>query len=295
MRESVLTGVAREPGTGALWKPWRRFLRRRTAVAGGIVVWIFLLATAMGPWIAPYSPTATDYAHTLAPPSLAHPAGTDDFGRDILSRLIVGSRYSLGMGLGATVVGATLGSAWGIASGFYGGTFDNISMRFVDILLAFPGILLAVAIVAVLGPGLLTGGYGSGIRGGGPRTGSEQSPHHGASSAPGSAPVHLGLRQPTRWHRDSHRVVPEFFGIGRAASHPRVGRHVGRRPIVPECGPPPCPRSRSGHISGRAGVQSLGRWRARCARPASPRLRALPVPLPQLGAARGIWPLSSAC
>ncbi len=124
-------------------------------MAGGIVVWIFLLATAMGPWIAPYSPTATDYAHTLAPPSLAHPAGTDDFGRDILSRLIVGSRYSLGMGLGATVVGATLGSAWGIASGFYGGTFDNISMRFVDILLAFPGILLAVAIVAVLGPGLL--------------------------------------------------------------------------------------------------------------------------------------------
>src|SRR5579875_1313075 len=109
MRESVLTGVAREPGTGALWKPWRRFLRRRTAVAGGIVVWIFLLATAMGPWIAPYSPTATDYAHTLAPPSLAHPAGTDDFGRDILSRLIVGLATPLEWGWGQP--------SWGRPSG----------------------------------------------------------------------------------------------------------------------------------------------------------------------------------
>lgn len=155
MRETVLADVPLRSAAPAPRRSWRRFVRRRTAVAGGVIVLVFLVATVLGPWLAPYSPTATDYAHTLAPPSPAHLAGTDDFGRDILSRLIVGSRYSLGMGLGATVVGAGLGSAWGIASAFYRGAFDNLSMRLVDILLAFPGILLAVAIVAVLGPGLL--------------------------------------------------------------------------------------------------------------------------------------------
>ncbi|HEV2356905.1 MAG TPA: ABC transporter permease [bacterium] len=136
-------------------RSWTRFLRRRTAVAGGFLALIFLGAMAGAGWIAPYPPTAVDYDHTLAPPSPAHPAGTDDFGRDILTRLIYGSRYSLGMGLGATCIGAVAGASWGIASAFYGGVIDNVSMRIVDVMLAFPGILLAIAIVAVLGVGMV--------------------------------------------------------------------------------------------------------------------------------------------
>lgn len=136
-------------------RPWLRFVRRRTAVAGGIITVLFLLMMVLGDWIRPYQPAAVDYDHTLSRPSVAHLAGTDDFGRDILSRLIIGARYSLGMGLVATSVATVLGSSWGISSAFYGRAFDNVSMRAVDVLLSFPGILLAIAIVAILGPGLL--------------------------------------------------------------------------------------------------------------------------------------------
>jgi ABC-type dipeptide/oligopeptide/nickel transport system permease subunit len=136
-------------------RTWTRFLRRRTAVAGGVVTGVFVLAMLGGSSVAPYSPTAVDYNHTLTGPSPAHPLGTDDFGRDILSRLITAARYSLGLGLVATCLGALAGSAWGIATAFYGRQFDNISMRIVDIILAFPGYLLAIAIAAALGPGLL--------------------------------------------------------------------------------------------------------------------------------------------
>lgn len=132
-----------------------RFVRRRTAVAGGIVSSVFVVMMVLGVWIAPYSAAAPDYNHTLQLPSLAHLAGTDDFGRDIFSRIVVATRYSLGMGLGAVFLGAALGMAWGIASGFYGRAFDNVSMRIVDIMLAFPGILLAIVVVAILGPGLV--------------------------------------------------------------------------------------------------------------------------------------------
>lgn len=154
MRDAALAGAPRTAGAVAAHRPWARFYRRRTAVAGAIVTATFLVITLLGFWVTPYPPTATDYSHTLAPPSLTHPAGTDDFGRDILSRLIAGARYSLGMGLSAVTIGAAIGSIWGVACAFNGGIFDNISMRVADILFAFPGILLAIAIVAVLGPGL---------------------------------------------------------------------------------------------------------------------------------------------
>ncbi len=154
MRDVALTGAPRKARAVTARRSWDRFFRRRTAVAGAIITATFLVITVLGFWVTPYPPTATDYSHTLAPPSLMHPAGTDDFGRDILSRLIAGARYSLGMGLSAVTLGAALGSIWGVACAFNGGFFDNISMRVADILFAFPGILLAIAIVAVLGPGL---------------------------------------------------------------------------------------------------------------------------------------------
>jgi glutathione transport system permease protein len=157
MRDAAALPAALPAGAAApsRRRPWLRFVRRRTAVAGGIVVALFLLVMVLGDWLRPYPPAASDYEHTLAPPSPQHLAGTDDFGRDIMSRLIIGSRYSLGMGLLATSVGAVLGAAWGVAAAFYGRWFDNVSMRVVDVLLAFPGILLAIAIVAILGPGLV--------------------------------------------------------------------------------------------------------------------------------------------
>ncbi len=136
-------------------RPWARLVRRRTSVAGGAITAVFVAAMLLGIWVTPYGMTATDYSHTLARPSPAHLAGTDDFGRDILSRLIVGARYSLGIGLVATCIGGGIGAAWGIASAFYGKGFDNASMRVVDILLAFPGILLAIAVMAILGRGLI--------------------------------------------------------------------------------------------------------------------------------------------
>ena len=135
-------------------RSWTRFLRRRTAVAGGVITAFFALAMLAGTWIAPYPPGAVDYYHTLTAPSPAHLLGTDDFGRDILSRLIAATRYSLGIGLVATCLGAVVGSAWGVATAFYGRQFDNLSMRLVDIMLAFPGYLLAIAFAAALGPGL---------------------------------------------------------------------------------------------------------------------------------------------
>lgn len=154
MHEAALAGAPRVAGAAARHPAWARFFRRRTAVVGAIITATFLAITLLGFWVTPYPPRATDYSHTLAPPSLQHPAGTDDFGRDILSRLIVGARYSLGMGLSAVTLGAAIGSLWGVACAFNGGLFDNISMRIADVLFAFPGILLAIAIVAVLGPGL---------------------------------------------------------------------------------------------------------------------------------------------
>src|SRR5262249_9769314 len=105
MREAAAPASAeagREPAASVRRRPRLRFVRRRTAVAGGIITVLFLLATLLGDWIRPYPPAAVDYDHTLARPSVGHLAGTDDFGRDILSRLLIGARYSLGMGAVAT-------------------------------------------------------------------------------------------------------------------------------------------------------------------------------------------------
>jgi len=128
--------------------------RNRGAMAG-----LTLLAVAIGvalgaPWLAPYDPTFQDLLHPLQPPSRAHPFGTDEVGRDVLSRVIYGSRLSLSVGLISVGIGGTAGVTLGLVSGFYGGWLDDVILRIMDLLLAFPGILLALAIVAVLGPGL---------------------------------------------------------------------------------------------------------------------------------------------
>ncbi len=101
-----------------------------------------------------FDPNAMNAVAVLASPSVVHPFGTDEFGRDILTRVVFGARTSLSYALVATVVSVVLGASIGVTTGFYGKRFDNLVMRGVDILLAFPGILLALIVVTLLGPGL---------------------------------------------------------------------------------------------------------------------------------------------
>jgi glutathione transport system permease protein len=133
---------------------WRRFRRKRVAMASGIVVLLIVLSAVLASWIAPYSPSAPDYQNVLAGPSWAHLFGTDAYGRDILSRVIWGGQISLTVGVVSVAIGGTAGVLLGLVSGFFGGWVDSLIMRFCDVLLAFPGILLAIGIVAVLGPGV---------------------------------------------------------------------------------------------------------------------------------------------
>jgi glutathione transport system permease protein len=133
---------------------WRRFRRKRVPLIAGMIVLSLILAGALAPWIAPYDATTPDYQNVLSGPSLAHLAGTDVFGRDIFSRIIWGGRVSLTVGFVSVALGCVAGTVLGLTSGFTGGLVDSVIMRFCDVLLAFPGILLAIAVVAVLGPGI---------------------------------------------------------------------------------------------------------------------------------------------
>jgi glutathione transport system permease protein len=113
-----------------------------------------ILAAIAAPLLAPYDPATPDYDNVLASPSLAHLCGTDSFGRDIFSRIVWGGRISLSVGFVSVILGGAVGVALGLVSGFFGGWIDSLSMRFCDVLLAFPGILLVIGVVAVLGTGI---------------------------------------------------------------------------------------------------------------------------------------------
>lgn len=136
--------------------PWVSFYRKlaknKAALAGAIVVLIFFVLAGLAPIIAPYDPTLMDMSKRLAPPSAEHWFGNDDKGRDILSRILYGSRISLTVGILSTILGAIVGVILGVVSGYYGKWVDSLIMRICDVLLAFPGILLALAIVSILGP-----------------------------------------------------------------------------------------------------------------------------------------------
>lgn len=133
---------------------WRTFRRQTPAMVALAVLVLIVLAAALAPTIAPYDPTAPDYLHLLEGPSAVHWAGTDAFGRDILSRIVYGARISLAVGLTSVTLGGLAGVLLGLVSGFHGGWVDWLIMQFCDILLAFPGIVLAIGIVALLGPGI---------------------------------------------------------------------------------------------------------------------------------------------
>ncbi len=125
-----------------------------TGVMGLLMLLTLVVAALLAPLIAPYDPLAIDLGRTLVPPGRAHLLGTDHLGRDVLSRLLVGARVSLGAAGFTVVVVTTVGVVLGTVAGFFGGWIDEIIMRLVDTVLAFPSIILALVVVGLLGPGL---------------------------------------------------------------------------------------------------------------------------------------------
>lgn len=132
----------------------RRFRRHRLAMAGLVVVGLLSGAAIGAPLLAPHDPAALDPAAFGAPPSLAHPLGTDVVGRDVLSRLLYGARVSLAVGVSAVAISVVLGVLIGGVGGFVGGLVDAALMRLTDVVLAFPSLMLVLVLVAILGPGL---------------------------------------------------------------------------------------------------------------------------------------------
>jgi peptide/nickel transport system permease protein len=141
-------------GRSASGRLLRRLLASRGIVLGGVVLAVVGTVALAAPLLSPYDPLVQHPDLSLEPPSFAHPFGTDLLGRDVLSRVIVGSRQSLLVALVAISIAGTAGTLAGLASGFYEGWVDLLLQRLIEIQLAFPGLLLALAIVAVLGPGL---------------------------------------------------------------------------------------------------------------------------------------------
>ncbi len=130
---------------------WNRFRRNKLAVAGGVIVLVLFLVALLAPLIAPYNPDDLDRKHVLDPPDIHHPLGTDDLGRDVLSRMIWGSRISLSVGFVAVGIATVIGILLGAISGYYGGWTDRIIMRFIDIMLAIPTFFLILAVIAFVG------------------------------------------------------------------------------------------------------------------------------------------------
>jgi glutathione transport system permease protein len=138
--------------------PWldffQNFIRHPLAIVSSIFILLLVLVAIFAPWIAPYDPQVPDWSALGAGPSAAHWFGTDDLGRDVLSRIIYGARISLYVGLLSVTLGMIAGVFLGLLAGYYGKWLDMLIMRGSDVLFAFPGVMLAIAVVAILGPGL---------------------------------------------------------------------------------------------------------------------------------------------
>jgi peptide/nickel transport system permease protein len=160
--------VAAEPGlaltpelartgraSAGLWRDAaRRLLRDRAAVAGLVIIAILIVVAVIGPLLAPYDPIDQSFRIKLQPPSAEHLLGTDEFGRDIFSRILVGTRVALAVGTVPVLIALIVGVGLGLVAGFYGKTLDQVVMRVIDVMLAFPWLLLAIGIMAILGPGI---------------------------------------------------------------------------------------------------------------------------------------------
>jgi peptide/nickel transport system permease protein len=140
-----------------------QFRRSHVGLVGAVLVCAFLLVAALAPLLSPYDPISADFANVLSPPTRAHLFGTDDIGRDILSRVIHGSRISLQAGLFTVAVALCVGLPLGLVAGYLGGRVDNLIMRGLEVVLSFPGLVLALGITAVLGPKLIHALFAIGV------------------------------------------------------------------------------------------------------------------------------------
>jgi peptide/nickel transport system permease protein len=130
---------------------WQRFKRNRFAMAGGAVVLLLFFLSFFAGFITPYEPDTLDLYNVLMPPSAEHWLGTDDLGRDVLTRMIYGARISLKVGFVSVGIAVVIGTVIGLVAGYYGGWIDNVLMRFVDIMLCFPTFFLILAVIALVG------------------------------------------------------------------------------------------------------------------------------------------------
>ncbi|MEK4484429.1 ABC transporter permease subunit [Psychrobacillus sp. FSL H8-0484] len=154
--ESVNLILARKKLRREKWKMFFSSIgKNKAAVVGGVIILLYISLTFLAPILAPYDPYEINLQDKLQSPSLAHWMGTDDKGRDILSRILYGSRLSLGVGFSSVAFGAFFGIVLGLIAGYYGKWVDTIISRCLDVMLAFPGILLALAIISALGPSLI--------------------------------------------------------------------------------------------------------------------------------------------
>lgn len=134
---------------------FKKFLHRKLAVIAACFILFLLLMAIVGPKMTPYNPATPDYNHIMESPGAMHLLGTDEYGRDVLSRLLVGTRLSLGVSVSSVIIGAVIGTVLGVLAGYYGGVLETLVMRGSDVLFAFPDILLAIAVVAIIGPGII--------------------------------------------------------------------------------------------------------------------------------------------
>ena len=155
-RLSPTTAIVETPrAAGRLRRWWRRFARNRGAVFGLAVLVVIVVTSVFAPLLAPYDPLAQGVGPALQGPSLEHWAGTDSFGRDLLSRIIYGARIALIVGVVSVALAMLIGVTLGLAAGYYGGWLDIVVMRVMDGLFAFPIIILAIAMMAIMGFGVL--------------------------------------------------------------------------------------------------------------------------------------------
>ncbi|MCX5846854.1 MAG: ABC transporter permease [Deltaproteobacteria bacterium] len=133
---------------------WKRFSKNTIALAGSCVVVMLLVVSLLAPWIAPYDPNEINLKMVLSAPSASHLCGTDQLGRDVLSRMIWGARISLKVGFVATGIAILIGAVLGAVAGYYGRWIDAVTMRFVDIMLCFPTFFLILAVIALLEPSI---------------------------------------------------------------------------------------------------------------------------------------------
>jgi peptide/nickel transport system permease protein len=150
----AIAAEASAPRSGLLARAWRVGRRRPAALVGALVVLLFVVMAVGAPWLAPSDPVRTDWSKIRKAPSWAHPFGTDDLGRDGLSRVIWGARISMQAGVFSILLAMLIGVPVGLCAGYYRGALDQLVMRLTDAWLAFPFLILAIGLVTILGPSL---------------------------------------------------------------------------------------------------------------------------------------------